>query len=318
MHWITEGNYFEQMHNIVEPYLTARMESGYDERVAGQPIYYEHYHADRPKGVIVISHGFTESVRKYTGPIYYMLQAGYEVWGLDHRGHGRSFRPGGNPLVVHVEHFDDYVQDLHHLTEKLVKPSSGRLPVFLYCHSMGGCIGAMTIERYPTLFRKAVLSSPMLGMNLGKIPAPAAYALALVKGLKNGGKDPLSPVEAFDPNERYEDSAASVECRFRYYHEKKCRDSALQTCAASTNWVREAIRACNKVCSRRQIAKILVPILLFQAGDDRYVRNASQDIFASRAKSCQLVRMPGLRHELYFSPDSQLQFYWTKIFDFLS
>ena len=65
MHWIQEENYENDMAELVEPYLAARRETGFNERVIGQPIYFEHYHADEPKGVIVISHGFTESMRKF-------------------------------------------------------------------------------------------------------------------------------------------------------------------------------------------------------------------------------------------------------------
>ena len=154
MRWITEENYAQQMREIAEPYVEERKEAGHFERVHGEPIYFEHFKADEPKAVIVISHGFTESIRKFTESVYYMLQAGYEVWGLDHRGHGRSFRQNDNPYVVHVERFEDYVLDLVYLTESKVRPAAGSLPVYLYCHSMGGCIGAWTIESYPKLFDK--------------------------------------------------------------------------------------------------------------------------------------------------------------------
>ena len=129
MRWITEENYEEVMQTVVEPFLAERRTEGYDERVPGQPVYYEHFTADAPKGVIVISHGFTESVKKFYEGIYYMLQAGYEVFGIDHRGHGRSFRHNQDLLVVHVEHFKDYVLDLKHLVDTVVKPAAQGLPL---------------------------------------------------------------------------------------------------------------------------------------------------------------------------------------------
>ena len=132
MRWIREDDYEKVMKTEVEPYVSQRKECGFDARVKGQPIYYEHFRLDHPKGVIVISHGFTESIQKFTESIYYMLQAGYEVWGLDHRGHGYSYRANNNPFVVHADHFRDYVLDLKHLTEKRVKPAAGKLPVYLY------------------------------------------------------------------------------------------------------------------------------------------------------------------------------------------
>ena len=44
MRWITENNYAEKMRREVESFLAARKECGFDVRVKGQPIYYEHYH----------------------------------------------------------------------------------------------------------------------------------------------------------------------------------------------------------------------------------------------------------------------------------
>ena len=98
MHWITEENYDKTMTETVEPFLARRRMQGFDERIKGQPIYYEHYAADNPHGIIVISHGFTESIAKFSESIYYMLQAGFDVWGVDHRGHGRSWRENVNPM----------------------------------------------------------------------------------------------------------------------------------------------------------------------------------------------------------------------------
>ena len=316
MRWIQDDNYAQQMQNEVEPYLAARRETGLDERVQGQPVCFEHYRADAPKGVIVISHGFTESIAKFVESIYYMLQAGYEVWGLDHRGHGRSFRANDNPYVVHVDRFEDYVEDLRHLTEKRVKATAGELPIYLFCHSMGGCVGAWTIEQYPELFRKAVLSSPMLGLSFGKIPVPVAYAFATLKGLGEKGKEPLSPVTEF-PKETYEDSASNSRPRFDWYYEKKLASVKLQTCAGSTRWGREAIRATWHVTSPKQIARIRIPVLLFQAEKDSYVRNDAQDAFAAKAPTCELVKLPGLRHELYMNGGEGLREYWEKIFAFL-
>ena len=317
MQWITEEDFEQRMREEAEPWLAARMESGFDERVKGQPIYYEHYRADAPKGVIVISHGFTESIRKFKESIYYMLQAGYEVWGLDHRGHGQSYRPNDDPFVVHAEHFEDYVQDLVHLTETRVKPAAGALPLYLFCHSMGGCVGARVIEEYPALFDKAVLSSPMLGVVMGKIPAPLACVMLRVKGAGAKGREPMAPAAFTETEEDFPASAANSACRFRWYLQKKLADRRLQTCAPSINWILEAVRACRLACSKAETAKIRVPVLLLQAGRDAYVRADAQERFAALVPGCELRRFPELRHELYMSDSPDLIPYWEKIFAFL-
>ena len=318
MDWIREENYSEEMRTRAEPAVAQRRESGTFERIKGQPVYYEHFRVDDPKAVIVISHGFTESVQKFTESIYYMLQAGYEVWGLDHRGHGKSFRHNDNPFVVHVEHFSDYTEDLRTLTETLVKPAAGSLPVYLYCHSMGGCVGAWVIEQYPALFDKAVLSSPMLGLSFGRIPVPVVYLGASIMGIGDRKKGPTSPVHSFETVPNFEGSCDSSECRYLYYHEKRLADPTLQTCAPSIQWGKEAAKACARVCSKRQTARIRIPVLLIQAGNDTVVKNASQDLFASRTPTCELVRIPDMKHELYMTDSEVLIPYWEKIFSFFA
>ncbi len=315
MHWIADEQFEEQMRTVAEPYLAERREAGFDERVPGEPIYYEHYRVDNPKAVVVVSHGFTESIVKHAENIYYLLQAGYEVWGLDHRGHGRSFRANENPYVVYVRRFKDYVFDLDHLTETKIVPAAKGLPLYLYCHSMGGNIGVRMLELFPGRYQKAVLSSPMLGLSFGKIPLGAALAVASVRSIGPGGKQPMSPVSAM-PEETFEASAANSEPRFRWYYEKKLADPRLQTCAASTSWGREAILACGLASQRSKIARIQVPILLFQAGNDTFVENRAQDEFASFAPDCTMQKMPGLRHELFFSDTETLKQYWGQIFEF--
>lgn len=315
MNWITEENYEQQMHDIVEPYLAERSESGFDERLKGQKIYYEHFRSDQPHAVIVISHGFTESIRKFSESIYYMLQAGYDVWGIDHRGHGRSFRHNQNPYVVHVERFDDYVQDLKHFTETKVLPAAGELPVYLYCHSMGGCVGADTIERYPGLFKKAVLSSPMLGLSFGKIPVPVMYLAASLKGIGEKRKEPLSPVTSFQSQPDFKNSCDSSECRYLYYFKIRSNDIAFQTTDPSINWGKEAVKACGRVVSRRSVCRIRIPVLLIQAGNDTVVKNASQDLFVSRS-NCDVFRVEGMKHELYMTDSDVLIPYWERVFDF--
>ena len=125
----------------------------------------------------------------------------------------------------------------------------------------------------------------------------------------------MSPVSAM-PEETFEASAANSEPRFRWYCEKKLADPKLQTCAASSAWGREAILACIQTGRRSKVAGIRVPILLFQAGSDTFVENRAQDEFAALAPDCTLQKMPGLRHELFFSDTETLKRYWGQIFEF--
>ena len=313
--WITEQDYEKTMTEVVEPYLAERREEGFVERVEGQPIFFAHYRADEPKGIIVIGHGFTESIRKFDESIYYMLQAGYEVWGVDHRGHGRSYRENKNPYVVHVSNFEDYILDLRYLLDTRVRPEAMGMPIYYYGHSMGGCIGAWMIEEYPFLFRKAVLSSPMLGLSFGKIPLPFVYAAAGFKSLGAKKMEPMKPVSSFIPDD-FEESCDSSRCRYDYYLKKRLADPLLQTTDASFGWGRAAIKACFHVNSGKRIAHIHIPVLLFQAGDETVVKPDTQAQFAKRVPGCRFESIPGKKHELYMTDSETLIPYWEKIFAF--
>ena len=313
MNWIKEENYAEEMKTVAEPYVRERGKRAYFERVPGQKIAYVCFNADSPKGIIVISHGFTESYRKYVESVYYMLQAGYSVCIHDHRGHGRSYRSNDNAYVVHVGNFEDYVLDLVYMTNTIAKKLGEDLPLYLYGHSMGGCVGAWVIEEYPDLFKKAVLSSPMLGLKFN-LPTPVMVAGATVLGVGERKKNSLERVDSFPTEPDFENSCDSSKCRYLYYHAKRLGDIFLQTTSPSIGWGLQSVRACKKVTSKKQMAKIKIPVLLFQAGNDTVVDNSAQNLFSLSVPSCEFRVVPGMKHELYMTDSEVLIPYWEKIF----
>ena len=89
---IKEQNFMEQMERIVEPYLAKRRKESFLERDSGRNIFCAFYQADEPDGIVLISHGFTETADKYHELAYYFLKAGFHVCVPEHLGHGRSSR----------------------------------------------------------------------------------------------------------------------------------------------------------------------------------------------------------------------------------
>lgn len=114
------------------------------------------------RGAVVISHGFTEFGRKYSEMVWYFLLAGYSVCVFEHRGHGHSTHDMSNPSLVWIDDWRRYVADFATFAQTVGREVAGDGPMYLYCHSMGGGIGAAVLERYPSLFDKAVLSAPMI------------------------------------------------------------------------------------------------------------------------------------------------------------
>lgn len=88
-----------------------------------------------PKGLVVIAHGAAEHSLRYGRFARALNAAGYEVWSLDHRGHGRS--PGPEGLGDFGEGgWDALVADVGQFI-RIAKEARPGLPAVLFGHSMG-------------------------------------------------------------------------------------------------------------------------------------------------------------------------------------
>jgi acylglycerol lipase len=96
--------------------------------------------SDPPSAVIVLVHGAGEHSGRYEHVAERLVDDGYAVHALDHRGHGRS--QGPRALIDRVDHA---VTDLDALVSAAVQhESAASIPVVMVGHSMG----AMLTLRY--------------------------------------------------------------------------------------------------------------------------------------------------------------------------
>lgn len=92
---------------------------------------------DAPRAVVVLAHGIAEHSGRYAHVAALLVEHGYAMAALDHRGHGRS-----EGQRVMVERFADYVADLHTFVRQ-VRADYPAPPLFLYGHSMGSLIALL-------------------------------------------------------------------------------------------------------------------------------------------------------------------------------
>ncbi|MGN0143448.1 MAG: alpha/beta fold hydrolase [Clostridium sp.] len=316
-YYISEDNYKENMDNIVMPYIESRLESGYIDGADNAELYYEKYKADNSRGNIVISHGYTESLEKYHEMIYYFLNNGYNVFGIEHRSHGRSGSLGvADKTQIYVESFEDYITDFKNFMDKVVVPNSEDKDLYLYAHSMGGCIATGFLEEYPEYFQKAVLNAPMLEVHTGNVPDFLAKiivksAVAFGQGGKYViGKKPYSPVYDFVP------SGTSSENRWNYINDIVNENEEFQRGEASYQWLNESFKATKRFTNKENASKVTIPVMLFQADNDTYVKDGGQNKFAEYAENCELVRIDDARHEIYLERDEIQKTYLKQVFEF--
>ena len=128
--------------------------------------------AGEPTGVLLLSHGIGEHSGRYGTVVDTLLPDGWAVYGLDHRGHGRS---GGTR--VHVRRYDDLLQDFETFRREVVSRHP-RLPVFLLGHSLGGQVALAYALRHQNRLTGLVLSAPALASDA--VPAALVRVLSVV------------------------------------------------------------------------------------------------------------------------------------------
>lgn len=126
-----------------------------------------------PVAVLLIVHGLGEHSGRYRTVVDTLVPGGWAVYGLDHRGHGRS----GGPRV-HVECYQDWLTDLDAFRRAVVARHPG-CPVFLLGHSMGGQIALAYALDHSEDLAGLVLSAPALAnSSVPRALRPALTALA--------------------------------------------------------------------------------------------------------------------------------------------
>ncbi len=67
-----------------------------------------------------------ESYVKYAELAYDLFHLGFDIFIIDHRGQGRSGRMLSDPHRGHVDHFNDYVEDLAAFWQQEIEPGPWR------------------------------------------------------------------------------------------------------------------------------------------------------------------------------------------------
>ncbi|MDE7326581.1 MAG: alpha/beta hydrolase [Lachnospiraceae bacterium] len=343
--FIPENDLIEFFSHDGKEFLDARRHTGKLAVAPGKEIYYELYWADRifpdtalPEntaenifscrqdtgtnrcpGALILCHGYTETCTKYHELIYYFLRRGYHVLTYDHRGHGRSFREVENPHKIHVKDFDaEYVGDLHLLVCHVALRAFLSLPLFLYGHSMGGCIAARYMQLHPGVFSRCILSSPMFGIKTGGIPNILALALARFMKLIGRGRCYTLGQHDFYGDEIFEESATTSRVRFDRYNNLRLATPEFMLGGGDYYWLYTALHAAARAVSKKETKKIKAPLLLFEAENDTYVPRRRIAAFRKNLPFVQYHAWRGTKHEIYNSKDRVLKAYYREIFRFLA
>lgn len=172
----------------------------------------------------------------------------------------------------------------------------------------------MYLEDYPKVFRCAVLSSPMLRINYGKIPQTAVDVLSVYSKVRNMAFEYAPGQGPFNPNASLESSSAMDQDRYDYQMNQRIADKDYQTSGGTYGWATAAEKACDRIMDHAR--NITTPILLCQAGQDRLVRLEGQDAFDRACDKVTLIRFPESRHEIYNATDEIREQYFEAVISY--
>ena len=255
----------------------------------GLKLFWRRWRPDAPQAVMLVVHGLGEHSGRYLHVASYFAERGFAVLALDYRGHGRSDGPR-----VHVNRFDDFVEDLSLLrTKALVDHPS--LPLLLVGHSQGGLIVIRSALQAPEALAGAIVSSPLLGLHPSSRPGPllaaASRALSVVAPALRLSNNVDATLVSRDP--------AVVEAY---------RRDPLVSHRVSPRWFTSLLEAIEDTFQAAPSWR--VPLLLMSSGDDRLVDSDAAARWASLAPSglVESVRWEGLYHEMFNEPEQAAVF----------
>lgn len=299
----------------VLPFFLHSVQSGFIKGRNGVPLYYAKREVSEERGALIIVGGRTEFVLKYAELLYDLKDSGFSIYLLDHRGQGLSGRMLTDSHKGHVEDFSEYVADFSLFVEMVVNARDHRKRIIL-AHSMGGTIASLYASAHPSAVDGLVLCAPMMQIKTGRVPSLVATGLVWLLDALGKGDDYAPGTGSYDPSLPDADSLLTHSlARLGMTRTLLASDPRLALGGPTNHWVGEALRGTESV---RELAdRIIAPILLLQAEEDKVVGAEGQDIFCARAADCTREVVPGAAHELLMERDGLRDLVVDRIMAFL-
>jgi lysophospholipase len=266
--------------------------------------------------VIVLVPGFAESPYKYSELISSLFDDGYSIAALSLRGMGLSSRyPQPSDMdkelhtqTVHIRNASEYAADLQTFIETVVDVQFPTETKFIFAHSTGGFAAA----DYLATAKKSSIKAAILNSPLFRLPISTFNYIVLGTGsLLFSSQWPPYPLrETFDPKTATfaENTDTNDETRWSIYTQFLTDNSQLIQSPPSRNWI-QAIQTATAEKELKRIAKgISIPVLVLQAGQDKYVDIAGQNDLLqhhrnAKLKNLTLQKFPTAYHSIWRGKD---------------
>lgn len=261
---------------------------------------------DAPKAVVMLAHGMAEHSDRYGRLAQALCEAGYGVYALDQRGHGRTADEGTLGLYAEKDGWNKVVGDLASLNQHIGQQQPG-LPIILLGHSMGSYIAQAFLLHHSASLQGAILS----GSNFQPVALyRAARVIARIERARQGlrGRSALidflsfgSFNKAFKPNRTAFDwlSRDPVEV------DKYVNDPLCGFRCTNQLWIDllGGLQHISKVSNLAQIDPGL-PMLVIggecdPVSEGKRLKNLAHALREAGCRNVQLTLYPQARHEVF-------------------
>jgi alpha-beta hydrolase superfamily lysophospholipase len=231
------------------------------------------------RDVVLIAHGLAEHSTRYAHVARYLVQSGYAVYALDHRGHGQS----RGDTFGYFERFDWLSEDLRRYVE-LAQAEQKSGPPFLLGHSMGSLLALYYAVRYQATLKGLVISGALLNVT----DVATTGTRLLVRVLSTIA--PKTGIATLDSSAVSKDQAVvrAYDADPNNYRGKvRARVGA------------EMMAATDDVLSN--LKQITLPILILHGGSDRLVPpGSSRSVYEQVGSADKTLKIyDGLYHEIF-------------------
>lgn len=265
------------------------------------------------RGVCVLLNGQSEFIEKYFEVIDELRARGFGVATMDWHNQGASPRPLPDPLKVHVEDFMEYDEVVATVLDKLVTPVSPKPPLVL-AHSMGGHILIRALHDKPDAFRAAVISAPMVAIDMRGLPNWIVGLLTITMNLTGCGTDWVVGVNTRDPlTDKFEGNpVTSDKARWDRSHDFLRAHPGMRVIGPTWAWLRAAWRSMRAMATPAYARRITIPTLIFGAGIDRICLTPATRAFAKNLPSGRYIELTDSRHEILMERDDIRTQFWKE------
>ena len=303
----------------IENTLESCAQSGTLETAGGMSLSWRRFGVKDPKAAVVIVHGFTEFSRKYDELCWYFMNMGYDVYVYDQRGHGLSGREAGDGSLIHINSFDDYVDDLDVVIEQVAGSMSPGLDIYLYTHSMGGAVGALYMCRYPEKVKKVLLSSPMVSPKTHGMPHCLVKCVIRREAARTSWDSKFRYSGEFREDADFTRSADNSYNRFRHNLDLRIAEKRYQGSASTNCWMYEALGVDRRILDRQALSAVTASVLLVAAQRDTVVQSHPQKKLARLlGDRCRYVCIKNAKHSIFVSGEDILGEYIDMVKNFFA